>query len=114
MLFNLVENAFKFTGEGGKVVVGADWDKGMGGQENSEAARQIKVWVKDTGMGIPKNMLKAVFKRFEQVDKSGIKSGIGLGLPICKRLVEMHGGKIQAKSEEGKGSIFYFTLPLSS
>ncbi|MDY6863600.1 MAG: PAS domain S-box protein [Thermodesulfobacteriota bacterium] len=114
VLFNLVENAVKFTGEGGKVVVGADWDKEMGGQENSEAARQIKVWVKDTGMGIPKNMLKAVFKRFEQVDKSGIKSGAGLGLPICKRLVEMHGGKIWAKSEEGKGSIFYFTLPLAS
>ena len=102
ILVNLINNAIKFTEHGGvKVIV-----------ENSNNT-SITTRVKDTGMGIPKDELDRVFDKFYQVYKPyGEKSkGTGLGLSISKSLIELHGGTIFVKSEEGKGSEFCFTLP---
>ncbi len=70
--------------------------------------------VKDRGQGIPANQLETIFERFQQVDSSDSrkKGGTGLGLTICRQIIEEHGGKIWAQSCLGKGSTFYFTLPL--
>jgi PAS domain S-box-containing protein len=102
ILVNLINNAIKFTEQGGvKVIV-----------DNSSNI-SITTRVKDSGMGIPKNELDKVFDKFYQVyTPHGEKSkGTGLGLSISKSLIEMHGGTIFVKSEEGRGSEFCFTLP---
>jgi CheY-like chemotaxis protein len=72
--------------------------------------------VKDTGIGIPHNQQKFIFERFRQGSESNNRDfeGSGLGLSICKSYVEMLGGRIWVESEEGKGSIFYFTIPYDS
>jgi signal transduction histidine kinase len=68
--------------------------------------------VQDTGPGIPKDKLQAVFEKFKQLDKGiALRSGYGLGLSICLKFVELHGGRIWAESEEGRGSRFVFRLP---
>jgi len=70
--------------------------------------------IEDEGRGIPKEHLDSVFERFKQVDASDarLKGGTGLGLAICRSIVVAHGGRIWAESEEGKGTTFYFTIPL--
>ena len=103
VIVNLLDNAIKFTPTGGKVEVGAlvDNDK-------------IHVYVSDSGIGIPTDKIPNLFGRFYQVDSS-IKrryGGTGLGLYICKMIVEDHKGKIWVESEEGKGSTFHVLLPL--
>ena len=76
----------------------------------------VKIGVIDTGIGIPKDKLHSIFGRFEQVkgvrDKIKGPKGTGLGLAICKGIVEAHGGRIWVESEEGKGSRFYFIIPM--
>ncbi|MFN2634047.1 MAG: ATP-binding protein [Thermoanaerobaculia bacterium] len=99
VLANLVANAMKFTSPGGIIRVGA---------ERSEDG--IRVWVSDTGSGIPAGMLEAVFERFWQVGKND-RRGMGLGLYISRSIVEAHGGAIRAESREGEGSTFSFTVP---
>lgn len=103
VLFNLIQNAFKFTEPGNsiKVTVGSD-------------GQQIYTEVLNTGEGIPKNQLKKIFERLYQADEVLSKSygGIGIGLYICKRNVELHGGTISAHSTLEKGTSFRFTLPL--
>lgn len=99
VLANLIENAIKFSPEGDKVTV-----------EAKQRGNKILVQVKDRGMGIAKKDLPKLFTKFFQVNHT--KSGAGLGLSICKRLVEAHGGKIWCKSKLGKGSTFSFTLPV--
>ncbi len=99
VLTNLIENAIKFTSRGGNVTV-----------EARQRGDRILVQVRDTGMGIAKKDLPQIFTKFFQVDHT--KSGAGLGLSICKRLVEAHGGEIWCESGLGKGSTFSFTLPL--
>ena len=102
VLNNLLGNAIKFTPKGGKITVGCSW-------YNNDF---VKVFVADTGIGIAKENLSKLFGRFEQFgDLQGI-SGTGLGLCISKEIVERHGGKIWAESEEKKGAMFSFTLPL--
>ena len=101
IFINLLSNAFKFTGEGGQVSI-------LAGQRD----RSILVEIKDTGMGIPEDKLQMIFDEFYQVE-GGKHGGTGLGLAIAKRLVEEHGGNIWVESQLGKGSTFYFTLPLS-
>lgn len=103
VLNNLMSNAIKFTPKGGKITVTASqWLDGQTAQ----------VAVSDTGCGITKDNIPKLFKRFAQFgDQQGI-SGTGLGLCIAKDFVERHGGKIFVESEEGKGSKFYFTLPI--
>jgi len=101
IFINLLSNAFKFTGDGGEISIVA------GHRDQS-----ILVEIKDTGMGIPEDKLQMVFDEFYQVE-GGKHGGTGLGLAIAKRLVEGHGGNIWVESQLGKGSTFYFTLPLS-
>ena len=101
IFINLLSNAFKFTGDGGQVSV-------VAGQKDQHVLHEIR----DTGIGIPEDEVVRIFDEFYQVE-SGKHEGTGLGLAIAKRLVEEHGGKIWAESQVGKGSTFYFTLPVS-
>ncbi|HUL23436.1 MAG TPA: HAMP domain-containing sensor histidine kinase [Thermodesulfobacteriota bacterium] len=101
ILINLLSNAFKFTADGGQVSI-------LAGQQD----QSILLEVKDTGMGIPEDKLQVIFDEFYQVE-GGKYGGTGLGLAIAKRLVEEQGGNIWVESQLGKGSTFYFTLPLS-
>jgi two-component system phosphate regulon sensor histidine kinase PhoR len=73
----------------------------------------IRFMVKDTGIGIAAEDLPRIFERFYKADRSRTTSGTGLGLAIARHLVEAHGGRVWAESEVGKGSTFYFTIPLA-
>ena len=99
VLTNLVHNAIKFT-ENGSITI-------RSGKENNF----IQVKVEDTGMGIKKEDMPTLFQEFMQLQKN--LGGTGLGLSICKKTIEAHKGKIWAESEFGKGSAFYFTLPIT-
>jgi len=101
-LMNLVGNALKFC-KRGRVAV---WVERQG--------NDLLYQVSDTGIGIPKEELKNIFTEFQQVDTAITRefSGTGLGLNITKKFVEMHGGRIWAESELGKGSTFFFSIPL--
>lgn len=99
---NLIGNSVKFTPENGTITV-----------EIKENGTDVQCSVADTGVGISSENMEKLFRRFQQFvrrDGSGPK-GTGLGLAITRELVEMHGGKIWAESEQGKGSKFYFTIP---
>lgn len=106
VMINLVNNAIKFT-ESGKISIH---------MERCEAG--VLVRVKDTGIGIPPDKLEAVFQEFTQVDTSTTRKvgGTGLGLPISRRLIEMHGGRLWAESNgiNGEGSVFLVELPLEA
>ena len=104
VLRNLLENAVAHTARGGTITVAA--------RQQDEC---LEVSVADTGEGIPAEDLPNIFERFYRVDKSRARAtgGSGLGLTIARRLVEAHGGRIEARSELGKGSRFSFTLPRS-
>lgn len=103
---NLLGNAIKFT-EKGHVLIDVSGEVANG-------IVQIKVSVEDTGIGIPADKLQSVFEKFAQVDSSSTRrhEGTGLGLAIGARLVDLMGGKIGVESEIGRGSIFWFTVPL--
>jgi len=104
VLHNLIANAVTHTPQGGTVTV-----------STKQAGDNIEISVTDTGEGIPPDELPNIFERFYRVDRSRSRrtGGSGLGLTIAKRLVEAHGGKINAVSEPGKGSSFTFTIPVS-
>jgi signal transduction histidine kinase len=98
----LLDNAAKFTSQGNITVTA------------SRAGEMLKVCVKDTGQGISREAQKQVFSGFCQAD-SGVArqhEGLGLGLTIARKIVELHGGRMWCRSKEGQGSQFYFTLPL--
>ena len=105
VLTNLINNAVKFTPAKGKITVEAEKQK-----------NNVLVKVKDTGIGIAGKDMKKLFEPFFQAESSDRRKygGTGLGLTICKNIIEQHGGKIWVKSRLGKGSIFYFSLPLKS
>ena len=105
VLLNLLSNAIKFTAEGGRVR--------LVGQAEGGA---VRIEVIDTGIGIAPEDQAKLFKEFMQVDTSASRSyeGTGLGLALCKRLVELHGGRIGCESARGVGSTFWFTLPRES
>jgi signal transduction histidine kinase/CheY-like chemotaxis protein len=102
VLLNLINNAARFT-PGGIIEVGGRVD-----------GNAFTVYVRDTGVGIPRDKLETIFRDFEQVDSSMRRAhqGAGLGLAISRHFVALHGGHIWAESELGEGSTFYFTLPL--
>lgn len=104
VLINLISNAIKYSPENSVVRV-------VGGIEGLSAKFQVI----DSGPGVPKEMQHIVFERYRQLEqqKSTKRKGFGLGLAICKSLVEKHGGKIWVDSQPGKGSKFCFTIPLS-
>ena len=102
---NLLNNAAKYTGPGGRIAITAERDPGS-----------VIVTVQDSGIGIPSEMLAHVFEPFTQLDRSLERSrgGLGIGLALAKRLVEMHGGAIEAQSSgAGQGSRFIVRLPVS-
>lgn len=103
IIINLLSNAVKFTTPGGKIIVNI-YNK----------IDKIIISVKDTGIGIPKEMQKIIFDRFTQAKESLAKEcgGSGIGLSIVKALVDMHKGKVWVNSEEGKGSEFFIELPV--
>ncbi|MBI4891644.1 MAG: response regulator, partial [Acidobacteria bacterium] len=105
VLINLVNNAVKFTQEG-EVVVSVQV------AERTEQQVQLKVSVRDTGIGMTADQAGRLFQAFSQADTSTTRKfgGTGLGLSICKRLVEVMGGEIWVESEPGKGSTFHFTV----
>ena len=100
---NLVDNAIKYTERGNVISVSAKIDDNM-----------VQCVVNDNGVGIPKAAIPRVFERFYRVDKARNRSvsGTGLGLSICKHICLQHGGAVWVESEVGKGSSFYFTLPI--
>jgi PAS domain S-box-containing protein len=108
-LTNLISNAIKFSPSGGTVVVAA----GPAGSKDTAGEDLVAFSVTDQGSGIPADQLESIFDRFTQADASDTraKSGTGLGLPICRGIVEQHGGRIWATSEPGQGTTFTFTLP---
>lgn len=103
VLLNLLANSLKYTHQG-SVTLFARWQP-----ENN----LIHIGVQDTGDGIEEYMVGKIFERFQQseVNQVSRRQGAGLGLAICKELIEMHGGKIWAESEIGKGTLLQFTLP---
>lgn len=111
VLNNLLSNAMKFTPENGKIVLESSLlKKKIKGEEKYFAS----ISVKDTGVGIPKDKLDKIFDLYEQVEDNGKLNarGTGLGLSICREIVHLHGGQVWAESEPGKGSTFFFTLPI--
>ena len=101
VVFNLLSNAIKFTPTGGHVDVSARRDNGL-----------VEIAIADTGPGIPRDDQEAIFQEFEQSPSSKGAEGTGLGLPLSRKLVELHGGRLWLESEVGGGSTFRFTLPL--
>jgi two-component system sensor histidine kinase VicK len=104
VIYNLMENAVKYTQEGGTITVTL-----------SKQGREAQLTVQDNGPGIPKDNLAHVFERFYRVDKArGRESGgTGLGLAIAQQMINLHSGAIQVESEEGKGTKFTVLLPLN-
>ena len=109
VLLNLLSNAVKFT-EQGEVVVH------VGAEETGTRSYRLEFAVRDTGIGIRKDRLDALFDSFSQVDASTTRryGGTGLGLAISKRLVELMGGEVRVESDEGKGSTFFITMPVQA
>ncbi len=106
VLSNLIENALKFTPEGGQITLRAF---------PTDGKDQVEIEVRDTGVGIEPEETEKIFERFyrlkrgEQVEDKGS----GLGLAICREIVRLHGGRIWAESETGRGAAFHLTLPLA-
>jgi len=107
VMINLVNNAIKFT-ESGKIALRA----------SKQDSTTLLITVKDTGIGIPLEKLDDIFQEFTQVDTSTTRKvgGTGLGLPISRRLIEMHGGRLWAESTgvPGEGSTFFVELPVEA
>jgi two-component system sensor histidine kinase GlrK len=104
---NLVENALKYTPEGGRVLIDAYL-------LNNDNQRNVRVSISDNGQGIAEEDIDRIFEKFRRIEKGKETiRGTGLGLSICKHIISVHGGKIWAKSKLGKGSCFFFTLPVS-
>ncbi len=107
VLTNLIGNAIKYSPQGGPVLITLEADP---------AEHSVQVSVRDQGIGIPRHQHAQIFGRFMRADNArfwGI-GGTGLGLYLCRELIERHGGRLWFESEEGKGSTFSFTLPLVS
>jgi signal transduction histidine kinase len=101
VVFNLVSNAVKFTPADGRVDISARTEDG-----------HVEVAVADTGPGIAAADWDTIFEEFEQTAAGRQAEGTGLGLPLSRKLVELHGGRLWVESEVGRGSTFRFTLPL--
>ncbi len=104
-LLHLIDNAIKFTSEGGEVTIGA-----------RVQGREVCLFVRDTGIGIPTNRLEEIFEPFHQLDGSATRryGGTGLGLALVQNVVRAHGSEIEVLSKEGEGAYFAFSLPIFS
>jgi len=103
VLYNIISNSIKYTPNGGKITVNA-----------GKVYHEIKIEVRDTGIGIPEKDLARIFERFYRVDKARSRElgGTGLGLAISKSIVESHGGQIQIESAPGEGTAVLISLPI--
>ena len=101
---NLLNNAVKYSPTGGEIALRTRAD-----------GAAIRLLVKDEGLGIPRDALESIFERFSRVESDATEAiqGTGLGLPIVRQIVELHGGKVWAESEIGRGSVFQVVLPLA-
>ncbi len=103
-MFNLINNAYKYASEGKKITIGATRDSDS----------TVRIEVRDYGRGIPKGKQRRLFRPGYQLTRQNERpGGLGIGLALCKTLVELHGGKIWLESKIGKGSSFFFTLPVA-
>lgn len=102
ILTNFISNAIKFTSAGGKITIRVDMQKGD----------SVLTSVKDTGVGVAPENKHHIFQKFEQVEQKTRQRGSGLGLSLCKQLVELNGGKVGFESEVNKGSNFFFSMPI--
>lgn len=111
VITNLLHNAIKFTPAGGTVTLEASV-----AESGNSMPYELTVAVRDTGAGIPKQDLSRIFERFYKSDRARTRGrgGTGLGLAIARHIVQSHGGRLWVRSKEGKGSTFYFTLPLAA
>lgn len=104
VLGNLIDNGIKYSNEGGAIWVSAQ-----------VVANNVEISVADAGIGMPSNVVSNLFHKFYRSHRSReTVAGTGIGLYICKAIVESHGGKISVRSVEGEGSVFSFTLPIYS
>jgi len=103
VVLNLLSNAVKFTPDGGRVEL-----------SGSRLDGEIRVGVRDTGVGIAPEERERIVEEFQQASSARGREGTGLGLALAKRFVELHGGRIWVESELGKASTFTFTLPAGS
>jgi signal transduction histidine kinase len=101
-LFNLVENAQKYTPLGGHIALTA-----------KPQAATVLISVSDDGPGIPADQQAHIFERFYRAEQTGRHAGSGLGLPIARAVVELHGGRLWVESAPGAGSAFYVALPVA-
>lgn len=104
VLVNLIDNAIKFSPEGGKITVSAGAKNGL-----------LEVSVEDSGPGVPEDAMDRIFERFFRADKARSRetaAGTGLGLAIVKHILEAHGGSISCRNKPGQGTVFTFSLPL--
>jgi signal transduction histidine kinase len=101
---NLLNNAVKYSPTGGRITVSTRVDGG-----------EVRLDVRDEGLGIPPDALETIFERYSRVDSQATKDiqGTGLGLPIVRQIVQLHGGKVWAESELGRGSVFHVVIPLA-
>jgi signal transduction histidine kinase len=101
ILYNLLSNAVKFTPDGGRVAISVRVENG-----------DVRIEVRDTGIGVAPDDQERIFEEFRQVGRERSREGTGLGLTLTKRFVELHGGRIWLESTPGKGSTFTFILPM--
>jgi two-component system sensor histidine kinase KdpD len=101
VLANLLENASKYTPPGTSITLSADASDG-----------NLSVSVADDGPGLPKGREEDVFQKFARGERESATPGVGLGLPICRAIIDAHGGKIEGRNRPGGGALFTFTLPL--
>ncbi|MBN2013460.1 hybrid sensor histidine kinase/response regulator [candidate division KSB1 bacterium] len=109
VFMNLLSNAIKYSRAGGLITVG------NAVVDEDSVSPKMKIWVKDKGVGISETDLPHLFEKYQQAGNARQyrKKGTGLGLVICKMVIQAHGGEIWAESEENVGSTFYFTLPMA-
>jgi chemotaxis family two-component system sensor kinase Cph1 len=98
---HLIDNALKFQGEvAPEIYIGA-----------RSQGREWVFFVRDNGVGIDPEYTAKIFRLFERLDSSPIRPGTGLGLALCQKIIEQHGGRMWVESQPGQGATFYFTLP---
>ena len=98
---NLLENAVKYSGAGTEIAAEVKWEDG-----------QLSVRIADNGNGIPPEILGSIFEKGNHTYHPGAASGTGMGLFLSKMLVELHGGRIDARSPDGAGTEFHISLPI--
>ena len=101
VLINLLENAVRYTPAGSPLQISVEI-----------TPFTVEVFVADRGPGVPKGMEARIFEKFYRVRQESAQSGVGLGLAICRAIVEAHGGTIQAQNRASGGAIFSFMIPV--